>query len=256
TVLTETGAMLFITASALAATLAIKASSQLKRELWWALAGLLGGVATLFRPDSAFFVAAARGTPLLTGLHGAYSMRGATVKRSPRQRLAVTFAQGLTLSVAFAVVLAPWTIRNARVFGDFQPIAPASANMPDEFTPFGYMQWLRTWVTDERYVIAFEDGLNAYPIQVGQIPHFAFDSIEERERVAEVFDRYENPQPESGSEDIAEDDSDGSEPNQISDSGAGSDQPEFNVRMTPEIDSAFGEIARRRIARHPLRYYL
>src|SRR5262249_11210106 len=59
--------------------------------------------------------------------------------------------------------------------------------------PRGYIAWLRTWVDDERYVSPFEDGLNQYRIDVAALPQKAFDSEDERRRVSELLDEYNNP---------------------------------------------------------------
>src|SRR6185295_10714743 len=68
TILTETWAMLLVTSSVLAATLALKAQSLRRGFVSWVAAGLLGGAATLVRPDSGFFVAAIGSTAALVGL--------------------------------------------------------------------------------------------------------------------------------------------------------------------------------------------
>jgi hypothetical protein len=126
------------------------------------------------------------------------------------------------------------------VFGVFQPLAPPYANMPDEFAPFGYISWLRTWVDDERYVSPVEDGLGLYPILIDRIPDRAFDSPQERDLVRELLDHYNNPS--KGAANTSDEDDNASDPAPA-------------VQMTPEIDAEFGQIARERIARHPWRYY-
>ena len=244
TILTETWATLLVTAFVLVATLGLKSERCKTSAPWWLAAGLLGGAATVFRPDCALFLGGAGVMLLLAGL-----LRFARPRRSseqPRREgarpiIATTLVSCLAVSVGFASALAPWTIRNARVFGVFQPVAPPYANMPDEVAPFGYIAWLRTWVDDERYVSPVEDGLGLYPILIERIPDQAFDSPEERDAVRELLDRYNNPSkpaPESSDED----------------DNAGDPGPP--VLMTPEIDAEFGQIARGRIARHPFRHYL
>src|SRR5262249_41768577 len=59
TILTETWATFFATASVLAASVALRAENRSKRISWWTAAGLLGGAVTMFRPDGALFVAPA-----------------------------------------------------------------------------------------------------------------------------------------------------------------------------------------------------
>src|SRR5205085_2268986 len=70
--------------------------------------------------------------------------------------LAKIVVQGTVLTAGFALALAPWTVRNARVFGVFMPIAPAQANMPGEFVPRGFILWLKTWVDDVKYTQTIE----------------------------------------------------------------------------------------------------
>lgn len=292
TILTETCTALLAATCALAASLAMNSRSRPKSTGWWALSGLSGGLATLFRPDSGLFIAAVGVTLVLVGLFQAISRWRSGVNRTndkftgdPRQILVWTFVCGMTLTVGVAAALAPWTIRNARVLGVFQPIAPQYANMPDEFVPRGYIEWLRTWVDDVKYTESLEFPLDVGPLHIGQAPDYAFDSPEEREQVAGLFERYNGtppprteprqtpaaPDPKaqeppaaskeqpananaSPDEEAPEeaDTGDAEEPD-ASDSG---EETRQSVEMTPDIDAGFAEIARARIARHPLRHYL
>lgn len=196
TILTETCTTLLATACAVFASLALKVK---KSAACWVLAGTAGGLATLFRPDSGLFVAAVGFTLALVGLYRIVCWRRTKASASavpggtPGQILARTLFSGVMLTVGFALALAPWAIRNERVFGLFQPIAPAQANMPGEFVPNGYLQWLRTWVDDQKYKETLEWTLDQDQIHIDKVPDFAFDSVEERERVAELLQQYNNP---------------------------------------------------------------
>jgi len=235
TILTEAWATALTIALALIATLALRNKAPNKTAWLWFAAGVVGGAATMFRPDCALFAA---GTGLM--LVGAGVLRFVSSKSEYRPRAFLTTTVScVALLFGFAAVLVPWTIRNARVFGVFQPVAPPHANQPDEFAPLGYIAWLRTWVDDERYVSPVEDALDLYPIDLEKFPGSAFDSAEEREHVAALLDQYNNPV-----KPVAASDEEGDS----SDAGP-------TVKMTPEIDAAFGEIARERIARNPVRYY-
>jgi len=64
-----------------------------------------------------------------------------------RRRAATAYA---VMVVGLALPLAPWTIRNWRVFHIFQPLSPAHGEMPGEFVPRGYTLWLRTWLDEGR----------------------------------------------------------------------------------------------------------
>jgi dolichyl-phosphate-mannose-protein mannosyltransferase len=291
TILTETCTTLLATLCALSATLAMNANRRAKSAGWWVLAGFSGGLATMFRPDSGLFVAAVGCTLVLVGLYRAIT-RWRNRSEVPSEvwgggsgRVIVrTFGFGLMLTIGFAVALGPWTIRNARVFGLFQPIAPAQANMPGEFVPRGYIQWLKTWVDDVKYTETLEWSLDAQPIHIEQVPEYAFDSPAERERVAALLERYNNP-PSATSQasqpEAAETNASNSKPDsqntpavvepEVSEEEAAEeaetpeededtqDEPEDSkpaVEMTPEVDAGFAEIARERIARHPMRFYL
>jgi hypothetical protein len=290
TILTETCTTLLATACALLATLAMRSDSWKRSAALWIAAGVVGGAATLFRPDSGLFAAAVGVTLSLVGIRGVIARRrghkltgsidGRDADRS-RRTLARTFAHGVALTIGFVVALAPWTIRNARIFGVFQPIAPQYANMPGEFSPWGYTQWLRTWVDDVKYTESLEFPLDVGPLHIEQVPDYAFDSPEERDRVAALFARYNNPsstaapqaepkqarapgpsaeaQPpvsggtaEAGADEESPDES-GLHNEEEPDTSEEANQA---VEMTPDIDAGFAELARERIARHPLRYYL
>ncbi|HXU40545.1 MAG TPA: glycosyltransferase family 39 protein [Blastocatellia bacterium] len=292
TILTETCTILLATACALTGTLAIKTTNRARSIGWFALAGVTGGLATLVRPDSGLFVAAVGFTVVLVGLVRVYrTMIGRRVERpisdalsgSPRQILMRTILGGAVLTAGFALALTPWTIRNARVFGVFQPISPSQANMPGEFVPNGYIGWLRTWVDDAKYTESVEFPLDQEQIHIEDMPDFAFDSAAERERVAELLERYNHPdnsvaqppaapvpeakppEPSSDSQkqsDVtASSDSDedpAEEADSPDDEADTPDEPEPRppVEMTPEVDAGFAELTRERIARNPIRYYL
>jgi hypothetical protein len=108
----------------------------------------------------------------------------------PAHSTSRTLAAGTLFSLAFVLVLVPWTIRNARVFHLFQPLSPSHGEMPGEFVPRGYNQWLRTWVDDESYVSPFLWSLDSEPIDLDDVPPWSFDSAEEKARVAALLDKY------------------------------------------------------------------
>jgi 4-amino-4-deoxy-L-arabinose transferase-like glycosyltransferase len=325
TILTEVPTTFLVMAMFLVATLAFRktfttavteedqVSKDLKRSLlWWSVAGLLGGLAVLFRPDSGLFLAAVGITLALTGL--------LNLKKQFRR----TVVAGTFFSLAFVVVLAPWTIRNARVFHLFQPLAPSHGEMPGEFVPRGYYQWLRTWLDDQSYIQPFLWSLDSDPIDLEDVPPYAFDSAQEKDRVAALLDKYNHPpgapvtnanQPQSQSQpsssptpqpsptatptkstksttvatpspasqspktsnakppananakpdeedngDEGDQNDNRSEQGNESENGDAeqSDQTEEHepVEMTLEIDAGFAQLARERIGRHPLRFYV
>src|ERR1043165_9602732 len=275
TVLTEVPTNFLAVAMVLAVTFAFKATDNTedtdkairKRAwLWWGVSGLLAGLAVLFRPDSGLF-AAAVGLTLVVSL---LLKRGVSLPR----RLQALILSGVLFSVAFCVVLVPWTIRNYRVFHLFQPLAPAHGEMPGEFVPRGYLLWLRTWLDDERYIAPVLWSMDEHPIRITDFPDRAFDSKEERDRVAALLDKYNNTTPppdqeaqnqsSSPDEDSSQDDSSdqqNDEDNQDSDDSGDEDQQqnqpqEFDGEMTPEIDAGFQQIGQQRKARSAFRYYI
>lgn len=304
TILTEVPTNFLVTAMILAATLALRKqvsigdnreekSQSLKRAFgWWIVAGLIGGIAVFFRPDNGLFVAAVGLTLVVAGVirlwrapvepggEGALAP-SASSQQSPSERsnprLKLIFSQillcGALFSIAFAIVLTPWTIRNWRVFHLFQPLAPAHAEMPGEFVPRGYGLWLRTWLDDDSYIAPLLWSLDTDPIDFEDIPPYAFDSDEEKNRVAALIDAYNDPegkaatsQPSpSPSPSPSTGNSKPTQPNPNSNSEEESDEsdkeepekePHGPVEMTPEIDAGFAQIARERIARHRFQFYV
>src|ERR1051326_795546 len=260
TLLTEVPTDFLAVAMVLTVTFAFKAMDNgvRKRALgWWIVSGLIAGLTVLFRPDSGLFAAAVGLTLVLSLL---LRQRAKPLKL----RITQLFVSGAIFSVAFCVVLAPWTIRNYRVFHLFQPLAPAHGEMPGEFVPRGYLLWLRTWLDDERYIGPVIWSLDDRRIRITDFPERAFDSKEERDRVAALLDKYnkgageEQAQNSSPDDNSSQDDSadkqndqqnDGdqnSDDDSGDDSGDEDNQPEepeehpeaeeADVEMTPEID--------------------
>src|SRR5256712_5606168 len=193
TILTEVPTNVFVVAMCLAATLAFRNGfttedtegdrKRFKYALsWWAIAGLLGGVAVLLRPDCGLFVEAIGLTLVITTIWSVvasaarhrfgllsdklqfvadensvtldsrddklkfvgHQERIATTLWPAGSKISRTFVAGAVFSLAFALALTPWTIRNWRVFHLFQPLAPVNAEMPGEFIPHGYLRWVKT----------------------------------------------------------------------------------------------------------------
>ena len=235
TLLTETWALFFGTLCVLAGSWALKAEGQgLTR---WTATGLLGGAACLFRPDSGLLLAAL-GTALagadMAEVYGAMRSAGAGGRPAAAQAGRMIL-RGAVLSLAFAAVLAPWAVRNALTFGVFQPLSPAAASMPGEFVPYGYGAWVKTWLTEPKYIELFVWPVDERPMDPSGLPSGATDSPKERERVLALFEAYNHGEqrPEAG--------------------GA------IRVpvpQMTPPLDAEFGALARQRAQAHPLRCFV
>jgi hypothetical protein len=83
------------------------------------------------------------------------------------------------------------------------------------------MAWEKTWLFRVKDCFLVPWKLNDEVINLEDIPARAFDTPDEKERVAALLELYNN-----------------------------------DVTITPEEDAAFGQLARERTARHPLRTYL
>jgi hypothetical protein len=280
TILTEVPTTFLALAMCLVATLAFRAQTQRLSAIWWGLTGVVAGVAVLFRPDSALFAAAIGSTLVITTI---FAPRGQTIRDDGKYETVLRLSRasylGAVFTIALCVVLAPWTIRNWRVFHQFQPLAPANAEMPGEFVPRGYLLWTRTWLTDERDIAPVLWSVDTMPITIEDIPGTAFDSEQERQLVATLLDRYNHPQsaatpllspeveipltlPETQKEalpnaapDLAPGEEESDEEETDEDSSGPNEEPQ-PVAMTPAIDAAFAQLARERIARAPFRFYL
>src|SRR5262249_44765292 len=93
--------------------------------------------------------------------------------------------------------------------------------LPSETPPRGFMAWERTWLyrLSDCYRVTWK--LNEENIDLADIPSRAFDSESEKHRVADLLRKHNEHQ-----------------------------------ILFPEVDAAFGEIARERTARHPTRTYV
>ncbi len=174
---------------------------------WAALAGFVVGLGTLFRPEAPLLL----GTSLV--LLGLWMWWRGETKR---------FVKTAALMIcACAVPLVPWTVRNAVSLHEFQPLAPKDTMLPGELNPTGFMAWERTWLFRVRdcYLVPWK--LNDDEIHMEDIPREAFDTPEERARVAAVLEMYNE-----------------------------------DLTLTKDEDEVFTELARERTARHPLRTYL
>jgi hypothetical protein len=171
-----------------------------------ALTGICAGLGTLFRPETPLILISSLPVVFWVALRRGQPSKG---------------LRASLLSVAACLfVLLPWTIRNAVTLHEFQPLTPRYSTMPGELVPIGFMSWERTWLYRFREVFAVSWKLNSDAIQIDDIPARAFDTPEERQHVAAIFEQYNN-----------------------------------DSNLTPQQDEQFAEIAQVRTARHPLRTY-
>ncbi len=233
-ILKETLSTFLAVMPALAAGRALLSKTRRKALGWWVATGFLCGLAALVRPDAVLLVVAALATLVIAAIYEC------AARRSDQTRLRKTIPSlthaslcATTFVLAFTFTLAPWPIRNEVVFHQFILLEPKYQSLPNGFVPAGYYEWLRTWVDDERYVKPLRWELNYSAITVDQIPAKAFDSAEERARVAELLEQYNHPRLDPSTIDST-----------------------TRVSMTPEIDLGFAGIATERRGRGPLRFYI
>jgi hypothetical protein len=173
----------------------------------WFLGGILVGFGTLVRPE----------TPLLL-LAAALVLATKWWRKQDWMKLlraAILMGAGLSLP------LLPWAARNWSTLHDVQFLAPRYSELPGEYTPRGFISWTNTWLWRVRdvYLVAWK--LSAEEIPLESIPAPAFDSPEERERVRDLLEQYNE-----------------------------------TLTMGPELDEPFHEVASERTRRHPERTYV
>jgi 4-amino-4-deoxy-L-arabinose transferase-like glycosyltransferase len=185
----------------------LDADALLTSSGWWLLAGALVGAGTLVRPDAPLVLAAA-GTALLIAWH----------RRSDAAKLLLA---GAWITAGLLLVLLPWAARNARTLGRVQFLSPRYAESYGDFIPRGFFAWTGTWSEHFRDAYQVSWKLGKQPIDMDSFPSSAFDSGEERARVAELLARYNT-----------------------------------DLKMTPVLDREFAGLARERAARHPFHIYV
>ncbi len=173
----------------------------------WLAGGFVTGLGTLVRPE----------TPLLLAAFAVVL----AVRWRHRADWPKLVRAGALLAAGLVVPLLPWGARNWITLHQAEFLAPRYAEMPGEFVPRGFYAWTKTWLVRLRDVYTTVWKYDDEPIDINQLPASAFDSPEERARVAALLEQY----------------------NETSDA-------------TPELDAAFAQLARERTARHPLRTYL
>lgn len=173
----------------------------------WFLAGLLVGFGTLVRPE----------TPLLLFAAGLVLMAKWRRPADWRKLLRV----GVLMSAGLLLPLVPWAARNWHSLHELQFLAPRYGQLPGEHPPVGFDAWNHTWMWRFRDAYLVPWKLGDEPISLRDIPASAFDSPQERARVARLLEEYND-----------------------------------DFILSRQQDRAFGEIAAQRTARHPLRTYL
>jgi 4-amino-4-deoxy-L-arabinose transferase-like glycosyltransferase len=183
----------------------------------WVGCGVASGAAILMRPDNALVLVVVCGYVIVRGLLDSKSK----IKNQKSKIRDAVLAVVLVGAVSLAP-LVPWTIRNWRVFHVFQPLAARYANNPDEDPHLGFQQWTKTWMGEYVSVVEVYWHVTGEEVDAKLLPSRAFDSAEERTKTFELFTAYN----------------------------------EGGNTLPAELDARFGELARERKQRHPLRYYV
>jgi hypothetical protein len=171
----------------------------------WAMAGLWSAAGILMRPDVGLLLPSL-GVPLLILLF-----------RAPARRQVVMAC--LVLAATSLGPLVPWAMRNTRVFGIWQPLAPRYANDPGEFVPHGFDHWVKTWMADYVSVEEVYWHVSGEPLNPQELPERAFDTRPEYDRTMELIARYNE-----------------------------------QLYVDPQMDAEFEDVARLREEHNPLRY--
>jgi len=102
------------------------------------------------------------------------------------------FSNSLAMVLGCLVVLSPWALRNRVTLGEPQFLAPKKLKSAGELVPYGFMAWEKTWLFRVRdcYLVPWK--LNEESISVDDIPARAFDTPEEKQRVAAILEQYNN----------------------------------------------------------------
>jgi len=213
-VLTET-LVIFLTALALLVLLEAYAATSSPQGTsgfspWfsrWFLGGLVAGFGTLVGPE----------TPLLVLAAGLTLM----VKWWRPTEWKNLIRAGALMGAGLLLPLLPWAARNWNELHDVQFLAPHYSTLPGEFAPLGFDDWINTWLWRFRDVYLVTWKLDVEEISMGDLPPSAFDSPQQKARLSEIFEKYND-----------------------------------TLGWNRDQDRELGEIARERTARHPLRTYL
>ncbi len=177
------------------------------RVLWIALLVFAWAYAVLLRPDGAL-LAVVLWTALI--VYGRHSFGVVSALR----------LAGVAALLSLLPLVA-WTLRNARTFHVFQPLAPRFANDPGEFTYPGFVRWIRTLTGDFTSTSEIYWNGNSDRIDPGSLPARAIDNSAQLQETQRLLRDYN-----------------------------------ATTTLTPDLDARFGQLAQERISVHPFRYYV
>jgi 4-amino-4-deoxy-L-arabinose transferase-like glycosyltransferase len=223
--LTETLEVFF---TALALDLAVRGVASLSSGInpspaaasaTWLACGLSIAACILLRPDGGILFAATAVYLFLLFLRRWWERR--TTESTSAPRLFPIVRSGIILALGAIAPLVPWTLRNLHTLHRFQPLAPRYANDSDEFVMAGFNRWTKTWIADSASVQEIYWSVPGGSIDITRLPRRAFDSTEQFQETAQLFDDYNR-----------------------------------DHEITPELDARFATLGAARIHSMPLRYYV
>jgi hypothetical protein len=176
----------------------------------WFWGGVAAGVGTLIRPDTPLVLVAASLVVTVMVVRD----RGGVNWRSGVRALALMW-------IGMVLPLMPWAIRNWISLHEVQLLGPRYTQLPGELVPRGANAWTNTWLWRFRDVYLFPWKLDDEEIHLEDLPAYAFDSEQERQRLGAVMDEYND-----------------------------------SLTLSPEEDAVFAQVARERTARHAPRTYV
>ncbi len=186
----------------------------------WILSAALA-YSILLRPDQGLLAAAVLPAMLWPGRSNAPVAEGSTSTLVPKTS---RFHQAIPILVTALLTLlplVPWTIRNARTFHVFQPLAPRSATDPGEPVPTGFYRWYRTWGVDFSSTEDIYWNYDGAALEIADLPSRAFDSPAQRQQTRSVLEVYN-----------------------------------LTRKPSPELDVHFSHLAEDRIQAHSARYFI
>jgi len=194
----------------LAILLALRALRTQSLKMWFAC-GLACAATVLLRPDGGLIL-------ISLGLFLLWRWwRTRPLVRFGRD----VFRPALVLALCTVAALTPWTVRNRRTFGVWQPLAPTNATDPDDFFPQGFTDWTKTWVVEEASMFEIVWNVPGGPVDPRLLPARAFDSSAQKQHTLTLLDRYNE-----------------------------------DLQVPPDLDAQFAALAAERRQAHPLRYYV
>jgi hypothetical protein len=211
--LTETWEVFFTVLALDFAIAGLEASAWLP----WLGCGLASGAAILMRPDGVLL-------PIAIELYlAALILVRPGTGRPPETMgtLQFSFRAGMVLALSALLPLVPWTVRNWRTFGVFEPLAPRYANEASAFVPLGFERWMKTWIADYASTEEVYWAVPGSPIDAEHLPSRAFDSPDQQDETEQLLDDYNQ-----------------------------------RLQIGPELDGRFERLAEERIRQNGWRYWL